>query len=251
RNPKAVYADAAAAAEKAGHKIYPIMWGRAQTLMGRVKSKPRGSGKAAGAAAAKKTAKRAGRKKAASADPRAAKRPVGRPPFVVRLRDYFEEAGQVLRGKSRAAAVFANAADIGSSREEAYAHFLRQHLPAGCEVLLGGFVFNTRGEESGQIDIIVVSDSCPRFAPLGKGGKSFSFIDGTIGVLSIKSKLTRPDLRNALDNIASLPEPDPIERRLSPLLSITNAKDMPYKAIYASDCSSLNGILDTIRNYYA
>src|SRR5690606_41944780 len=46
RNPKAVYADAAAAAEKAGHKIYPLMRGRAQTLMGRAKSRPRGSGEA-------------------------------------------------------------------------------------------------------------------------------------------------------------------------------------------------------------
>lgn len=81
KNPKAVYADAAAAAAKAGHKVYPIMWGRAQALLGRVKSKPRGSGKAA---AAKRTATRAGRRKAATAAPRGGKRgstkqPVGRP----------------------------------------------------------------------------------------------------------------------------------------------------------------------------
>lgn len=83
RNPKAVYADAAAAAAEAGHKIYPIMWGRAQALMGRVKSKPRGSGKAAVATRAASAAKAGGRKAAAAA-PRgakrsAAKRSVGRP----------------------------------------------------------------------------------------------------------------------------------------------------------------------------
>ncbi len=48
--PKAAYADAAAAAKRAGHTIYPIMWGRAQMLLGRVKAKPRGDGKVAGAA---------------------------------------------------------------------------------------------------------------------------------------------------------------------------------------------------------
>lgn len=70
KRPKAVYADAAAAAAKAGHKIYPIMWGRAQVVLGRVASKPRGTGKTA--VARKKAATRA-------TPPKAAKRPVGRP----------------------------------------------------------------------------------------------------------------------------------------------------------------------------
>ena len=66
-HPKAVYADAAAAAKKAGHAVYPIMWGRAQGLLGRVKMRPRGEGKAARAANAgrpprvSKTGKRLGR----------------------------------------------------------------------------------------------------------------------------------------------------------------------------------------------
>jgi len=47
KKPTAVYADAAAAANKARIDIYPIMWGRAQVMLGRVKQKPRGQGKAA------------------------------------------------------------------------------------------------------------------------------------------------------------------------------------------------------------
>ena len=43
RNPKAVYADAQAACLKAGHKVYPIMWGRAQVMLGRVAARPKGS----------------------------------------------------------------------------------------------------------------------------------------------------------------------------------------------------------------
>jgi hypothetical protein len=46
--PSAVFADAKAAMAKAGHgTLYPISWGRALALLGRVKSKPRGQGKAA------------------------------------------------------------------------------------------------------------------------------------------------------------------------------------------------------------
>ena len=38
-NPNAEYADAKKAADKAGHTIYPIMWGRALPLLGRKTSK--------------------------------------------------------------------------------------------------------------------------------------------------------------------------------------------------------------------
>ncbi len=46
-HPQAVYADAQAALAKQGHKIFPIMWGRAQVMLGRVKAKKRGAKKAA------------------------------------------------------------------------------------------------------------------------------------------------------------------------------------------------------------
>lgn len=46
-NRNAKYADIAAAAAKKRMKIYPIMFGRAQALLGIVKSSPRGQGKAA------------------------------------------------------------------------------------------------------------------------------------------------------------------------------------------------------------
>jgi len=45
RNPKVAYADVRAAAEKKKLLIYPIMYGRAQALLGIVKTSPRGSKK--------------------------------------------------------------------------------------------------------------------------------------------------------------------------------------------------------------
>jgi hypothetical protein len=59
KNRKAAYADIKAKADKKKLKLYPIMYGRAQALLGIVKSAKRGSGKAAKATAAKK-AKAAG-----------------------------------------------------------------------------------------------------------------------------------------------------------------------------------------------
>lgn len=49
QNRKAAYSDVRAAAEKKGLVIYPIMYGRAQALLGIVKSSPRGSKKKAAA----------------------------------------------------------------------------------------------------------------------------------------------------------------------------------------------------------
>lgn len=70
KDPKATYKDIAAAAAKKKLKVFPIMFGRAQAMLGIVKQAKRGDGKAKKA----KTAKAA---KAAKAAP--AKRGPGRP----------------------------------------------------------------------------------------------------------------------------------------------------------------------------
>lgn len=75
KNRKASYAEISEAAKKKGIKIYPIVYGRAQALLGIVKSAPRGQGKAKQAAAAS-----AARPKAAL---KVAKRGPGRPRKVV------------------------------------------------------------------------------------------------------------------------------------------------------------------------
>lgn len=54
KNPKAVYADLKAKADEKKLKLFPIMFGRAQALLGIVKSAKRGTGKAAKASAAKR-----------------------------------------------------------------------------------------------------------------------------------------------------------------------------------------------------
>src|SRR5262249_37691688 len=51
RNRKAEYSDVKSAADSKRLKVFPIMFGRAQALLGIVKTRPRGSGKAAQARA--------------------------------------------------------------------------------------------------------------------------------------------------------------------------------------------------------
>ena len=70
---KAAFADVRDAAAKKKLKLYPIMYGRAQALLGIVKQAPRGQGKTKMAKAAKAA------KAAATAAPQAGKRGPGRP----------------------------------------------------------------------------------------------------------------------------------------------------------------------------
>ncbi len=65
-NPKAVYADLKAKADEKKLKVFPIMYGRAQAMLGIVKSAKRGTGKAAKATAAKARAKPAAKASSAA-----------------------------------------------------------------------------------------------------------------------------------------------------------------------------------------
>lgn len=155
--------------------------------------------------------------------------------FFLRLREYYQNVGTVLRGEAAAASIFPNSSDIGSSRERIYAEFLKLHAPSKCNVFFGGFLFDLDGTESRQLDIIVTTDTAPRFNLHNRdgSGKSFSPVEGTLGVASIKSTLNKNELEDALANIASIPPTRSLEGRVSFAVHITGYDDWPYKIIYA------------------
>jgi len=172
--------------------------------------------------------------------------------FFQRLRAYYLEVAAVLRGEAKAASIFPNTTDIGMSRERVYAEFLRQHAPSKCNVFFGGFLFGEDGSESAQLDVLVTTDTTPRFNFHNKDGqgKSFSPVEGTLAVASIKSTLNKNELENALAGIASIPPTIPLGDRISFIFSIKNYDDWPYKIIYASDGISADALLGHLNNYY-
>lgn len=144
--------------------------------------------------------------------------------FFDRLRKYYTKVAEVLRGEADAASVFANTTDIGMSRKLAYAEFLKQHAPSKCNVFLGGFLFDDDGAESKQLDIIITTDTAPCFNFHNKdgAGKSFSPVEGTLGVVSVKSTLNRAELFDALGGIASIPPTRSLDGRVNVMLKIKN-----------------------------
>lgn len=156
--------------------------------------------------------------------------------FFPRLKNYYQKVGEVLRGESDISQIFPNATDIGFDRENIYKSFLFNHLPSKCNIFQGGFLFGTNGDESNQIDIIITTDTTPRFILNSSCiGKSFSPVDGTLGIASIKSTLNKKELKEALRGIASIPKIDPEVAKINPAV-IYKEEDLmgwPFKVLFA------------------
>ena len=157
--------------------------------------------------------------------------------FFGQLGDYYAKVVSVLRGEAEAASIFPNSTDVGMSRERVYAEFLRLHAPSKCNVFFGGFLFDMDGNTSSQMDIIIANDTAPRFNFQNKdgAGKSFSPVEGTLGIASVKSMLNKEGLEDALLGIASIPPMGSLEDRVAFDIQILDYDDWPYKILYASD----------------
>lgn len=166
-----------------------------------------------------------------------------------RLNEYYSKIAEVLRGEADVSSVFKNTTDKGLSREQIYVEFLKNHVPSKCNVFLGGFVFDEQGNESNQLDILITTDTTPRFKP-GKSDKSFSPIEGTLGIVSVKSKLDKQELYDALDGIASIPLTKTLNKRVMPLYSINDYEDWPFKVIYATNGINSKTLINHLNNYY-
>ena len=172
--------------------------------------------------------------------------------FFVRLKTYYESVGAVLRDEAAAATIFPNTSDIGMSREKVYVEFLRTHAPARCNVFLGGFIFDMAGNESRQLDVIVTNDTAPRFNLHNKdgNGKSFSPIEGTVGVVSVKSTLDQRELEDALLGIASIPLTASLDNRVVNGIDVLGYDDWPLKIVYASSGISAKKLLMHLFAFY-
>lgn len=173
-------------------------------------------------------------------------------PFFERLREYYLRVAKVLSGEAEASSIFPNPSDVGDSRERIYIEFLRQHAPQCCGIFKGGFLFDSNGQESSQLDVIVTADSTPRFDLRNKdgAGKSFAHVEGTLAVVSVKSTLDKQQLFDSLLGMASIPPTPPLGKRINPVAIIPHYEDWPLKVIYASNGIGLKTILSHINAFY-
>lgn len=134
------------------------------------------------------------------------------PSFFTRLKEFYSGIGHALAARRDLTGILPNPTDKGLSRERAYAEVLRQLLPSSCQVALGGFVFSRNDVESRQMDVLVFSDMALRHCVSDEETvpKTFTCIDGAVGVVSVKTTLDGQQIVDALDCMASLPEKMPL-----------------------------------------
>jgi hypothetical protein len=107
------------------------------------------------------------------------------------------------------------------------------------------------------MDILVTNQLSLRycFPTMEGGGKSFACVDGCVAIVSVKSTLSAGTLRDALANIASIPDKVPINSLLhSPDLNvpIEYYLDWPYKIVFAfKGWGSLASLLKNIAKFYS
>jgi uncharacterized protein DUF6602 len=172
--------------------------------------------------------------------------------IMTRLRTYYQASADTLVSEARKASLSTNPSDLGGTREDLYVKFLTNHLPSKCSVLRGGSLFDDDGHQSAQMDVIVTTDTTPRI-PLGgpgNAGKFFAPVEGTLGVASIKSKLNKAGLLDALSGLASIPATTSLQGRVVRDVSIHKYEDWPYKIIFAYSGSKVDTISRHLIRYY-
>lgn len=94
--------------------------------------------------------------------------------------------------------------DIGTNREVICKELLEKHLPPRFSVTQGGDIFGIGDTRSGQIDIVVTHDMSMAFR---ENNKPRCPVESVTAAISVKSQLTKAALVNALENLASIPQP--------------------------------------------
>ncbi|NKE72808.1 DUF6602 domain-containing protein [Candidatus Manganitrophus noduliformans] len=123
---------------------------------------------------------------------------------VARIQNYFNGVADKFESASLIASTAHHQPDIGSNREVIIRDFLQRHLPRRLSACLGGQVISHDGRESRQIDVVVVNDIGIRF---DENDKTFVTVESVAGAITVKSTLNRDTLINALQNLASIPDP--------------------------------------------
>jgi len=171
--------------------------------------------------------------------------------FFRDMSDYYSRIASQLVDQAAEARFLKNSTDIGNEREEIYRRFLERHLPNICGVFLGGYVFDSQGRTSQQIDVIVTAGATPRFE-MEKGDRQIAPVEGTIGVAEVKSKLDKEKLYDALGKIGSIPPAPGLQKAQPPYLRINDARwlDWPYKVVVAFDAIEKETLIKHVWEFY-
>jgi hypothetical protein len=165
------------------------------------------------------------------------------------LRTYFNGIANTLASRAETAGVFSGRGDIGRCREIVAEEFFRKHLPPRFTVGLGGEIFGLPDKRSGQIDLIVNHDMSASFH---ENSLLRCPVESVIAAVTVKSKLDKHQLFDALSNLATIPQLDPAVLTTGMLTEpfAEYVVSWPSLFVFAFDGIELETCLSHVVNYY-
>ena len=172
-----------------------------------------------------------------------------------KISNYFESACRaMLHEREAKRSLLDNPADIGKAVEGIYLEFLKQQVPAICDILQGGYVFDVEGSRSHQMDIIVHSANTHRFKD--SSGQACATLEGTVADIEVTSYLDGRKIDDELGKFAFIPPTGEFRgfgnrQVLETMPGVQEWwSDTPFKAAIAFDGVDAAAALDRVNSFY-
>ena len=125
------------------------------------------------------------------------------------LYKYFDDTAGVLMANYKRTQSQKASANLGSNREHFCKDFLTRVLPPRLTTRLGGEIWDSKGNATGQQDIVILRDDAPI---LTFGTAEVYLVEGVLGVVETKSTLTPNVLQEAMERLQRVKNLIPSEK---------------------------------------
>ncbi|MCL4363739.1 hypothetical protein M1328_00705 [Patescibacteria group bacterium] len=117
--------------------------------------------------------------------------------------------------------------DTGENREDLLVAFLNNHLPAKYEALKGGKIFDSNGNISEQVDVLIYDKNTPQ---LKERVRTLYMSEGVGAAIEVKPNLDNSALKEALNKVDSFKKPI---KSIVAGMSIGDVKKNVYSGIFS------------------
>jgi hypothetical protein len=165
------------------------------------------------------------------------------------LEEILNSAARVMLEEFKETAAIEHRGGKGSARETILQRFLEKYTPRSVEVVPNGEIVNSSGEVSGQCDILILDGETRPL--LTEYGYHVVTAESTRGIIEVKSRLTRDELRRSLPKLlqARLMERYVSIGELSAILPDGRRVEVwpiPFVYIFAYDSISLEDVFSEL-----
>ena len=163
------------------------------------------------------------------------------------LLDHFQDIANAFHDEKLATTLFPHVAEKTLTREDLLRTFLIDRLPTRCQVVKNCLAFDSSGNVSKQIDLMVTSDLAIHFK---HSDRSFYCLEGCHCAMLVRDRLDKSSLFDSLESLASVPVTPEVPAGLDFLLGTKN-QGMLLKVVFAFEGTSPEDTLDYVEEFYA